>query len=87
MNDLSVHPSRKLSLTVGRDECLVLLNLERSKRIFYCRLRKEATLVIFDFNGDKFFMISECRIGVHHAEISMNLYIFLVCLIFMFVIL
>ena len=66
---------------------MVMLNFVRGKRSFYCRLGKEASLVKFDFDGHKFFMISESRIGVHQAEISMNLYIFLVCLIFMFVIL
>ncbi|KAK4796952.1 hypothetical protein SAY86_029278 [Trapa natans] len=68
VNSVSVHPSGKLALTVGRDECLGMINLLRGKRKFYCRLGKEATVVKFDSSGDKFFMIMGEKIGVHEAE-------------------
>ncbi|KAF9669916.1 hypothetical protein SADUNF_Sadunf13G0014400 [Salix dunnii] len=68
VNDLSVHPSGKLALTVGRDECLAMLNLVRGRRSFYCRLGKEASLVKFDLGGERFFMVTEEKVGVHEAE-------------------
>ncbi|XP_050235235.1 uncharacterized protein LOC126683401 [Mercurialis annua] len=68
VNDLSVHPSGKVALSVGRDECLGMLNLVRGKRSFYCRLGKEASLVKFDLDGERFFMVSEAKIGVHQSE-------------------
>lgn len=68
INDLAVHPSGKLALTVGRDECLGMLNLVRGRRSFYCRMGKEASLVRFDSGGDKFFMVTDNKISVHEAE-------------------
>lgn len=68
VNDLSIHPSGKLALTVGHDECLAMINLVRGRRSFYCRLGKEASLVDFDVSGDKFFMVMEEKISVHEAE-------------------
>ena len=68
VNDLSIHPSGKLALTVGRDSCLAMLNLVRGRRSFYLRLGKDASLVEFDLTGDKFFMVAEEKVGVHEAE-------------------
>ncbi|XP_062094914.1 uncharacterized protein LOC133800846 [Humulus lupulus] len=68
INDLSVHPSGKLALTVGRDECLGMLNLVRARRSFYCRMGREASLVRFDSTGDKFFMVMDDKISIHEAE-------------------
>ncbi|PPR86111.1 hypothetical protein GOBAR_AA34581 [Gossypium barbadense] len=68
INDLAVHPSGKLALSVSRDGCLAMSNLMRGKRSFCCRLGKEATIVKFDASGDRFFMASEEKIGVHLAE-------------------
>lgn len=68
INDLSVHTSGRLALTVARDECLAMLNLVRGKRSFCCRLEREASLVKFDVSGEKFFMVVEDKVGVHEAE-------------------
>ena len=69
INDLAVHPSGRLALTVGRDECLGMLNLVRGRRSFYCRMGKEASLVRFDSSGgDKFFMVMDEKISVHESE-------------------
>ncbi|KAB1207480.1 p21-activated protein kinase-interacting protein 1-like [Morella rubra] len=68
VNDLAVHPSGKLALTVGRDECLAMLNLVRGRRSFYCRQGREASLVKFDLSGERFFMVTEDKVGVHEAE-------------------
>ncbi|XP_030553405.1 p21-activated protein kinase-interacting protein 1-like [Rhodamnia argentea] len=68
VNSISVHPSGKLALTVGRDECLAMVNLVRGRRSFCCRLGKEASLVGFDLSGERFFMVMGDRVGVHEAE-------------------
>ncbi|KGN49418.1 p21-activated protein kinase-interacting protein 1-like [Cucumis sativus] len=68
VNDLSIHPSGKLALTVGHDECLAIINLVRGRRSFYCRLGNEASLVDFDVGGDKFFMVMKEKVSVHEAE-------------------
>ncbi|KAK7304704.1 hypothetical protein VNO77_42590 [Canavalia gladiata] len=68
VNDLALHPSGKLALTVGRDECLAIVNLVRGRRSFCCRLGKEASLVRFDAAGDRFFMATEEKVSVHEAE-------------------
>ncbi|KAA8514899.1 hypothetical protein F0562_018078 [Nyssa sinensis] len=68
INDLSVHPSGKLALTVGRDSCLAMLNLVRGRRSFYCRLGREASIVKFDLGGDKFFMVMDEKVSVHESE-------------------
>ncbi|KAJ1437019.1 WD40/YVTN repeat-like-containing domain superfamily [Sesbania bispinosa] len=68
VNDLALHPSGKLALTVGRDHCLAMVNLVRGRRSFCCRLDKEATLVRYDAAGDTFFMATEEIVSVHQAE-------------------
>ncbi|ONI11043.1 hypothetical protein PRUPE_4G084200 [Prunus persica] len=68
INDVSLHPSGKLALTVGKDECLSMINLVRGRRSFYCRLGKEASLVTYDGSGDKFYMAMEDKVMVHEAE-------------------
>ncbi|XP_052182688.1 uncharacterized protein LOC127795198 [Diospyros lotus] len=68
VNDIAVHPSGKLALTVGGDSCLAMLNLVRGRRSFYCRLGKEASVVKFDYGGDKFFMVMDKKVSVHEAE-------------------
>ncbi|KAK6268453.1 hypothetical protein QUC31_012613 [Theobroma cacao] len=74
INDLAVHSSGKLALSVSRDGCLAMSNLMRGKRSFCCRLGKEATIVKFDGSGERFFMASEEKIGVHLAEDARLLY-------------
>ncbi|PIN10688.1 WD40 repeat-containing protein [Handroanthus impetiginosus] len=68
INSLSVHPSGKLALTVGHDECLAMVNLVRGRRSFYCKLSKEASIVQFDGTGEKFFMVVDEKISVHESE-------------------
>lgn len=68
VNDLSVHPSGRLALTVGRDECLAMVNLVRGRRSFCCRLGKEASIVRFSETGERFFMVVDDKISVHESE-------------------
>nr|XP_043626272.1 p21-activated protein kinase-interacting protein 1-like [Erigeron canadensis] len=69
VNDLCVHPSGKLALTVGRDSCLGMVNLVRGRRSFFCRMEKEGNLVEYDcIGGEKFFMGMDEKVSVHESE-------------------
>lgn len=68
VNDLAIHSSGKLALSVGRDSCLAMCNLIRGRRSFYCRLDSEATIVKFGLEGDKFCMVSGEKVSVHESE-------------------
>jgi protein MAK11 len=68
VNDICVHNSGKLLLSVGKDGCLGMVNLVRGRRSFFCRIGKEASLVEYDCGGEKFFMGVEEKVSVHEAE-------------------
>ncbi|EPS70459.1 hypothetical protein M569_04298 [Genlisea aurea] len=68
VNSLSVHPSGKLALTVGHDECLAMVNLVRGRRSFFSKLGREASILQFDESGERFFMAVEDKISVHESE-------------------
>ncbi|CAH9113841.1 unnamed protein product [Cuscuta europaea] len=68
VNSLSIHPSGRLALSVGRDECLAMINLVRGRRSFYCRLGKEASIVKFNESGEKFYMVMDEKISIHESE-------------------
>lgn len=68
VNDLAIHPSGKLALTVSHDNCFAMVNLVRGRRSFCCRLDKEASIVRFDASGDSFYMAADETVSVHQAE-------------------
>ncbi|GAB2209889.1 hypothetical protein Droror1_Dr00027115 [Drosera rotundifolia] len=68
INDMAVHWSGRLAVTVGRDDCFGLVNLVRGRRSFVGRLGKEATVVGFGLDGERFWMGIGERVSVHQAE-------------------
>lgn len=68
VNDVAVHPSGRLGLSVGRDSHLAMVNLVRGRRSFFGRLEKEASIVKYSLDGERFFMASDDKITVHEAE-------------------
>ncbi|KAL9275822.1 p21-activated protein kinase-interacting protein 1-like-like protein [Drosera capensis] len=68
INDMAVHWSGRLAVTVGRDECFGLVNLVRGRRSFVGRLGKEATVVGFGLDGERFWMGMGERVSVHQAQ-------------------
>ncbi|KZV58271.1 p21-activated protein kinase-interacting protein 1-like [Dorcoceras hygrometricum] len=68
VNSLSIHPSGKLALTVGHDDCLAMVNLVRGRRSFCCRLNKESSIVQYNVTGEKFFMVVDEKITLHESE-------------------
>ncbi|VFQ74750.1 unnamed protein product [Cuscuta campestris] len=67
INSISIHPSGRLGLSVGRDECLAMINLVRGRRSFYCRLGKEASIVKFSETGETFYMVMDKKVSVHES--------------------
>ncbi|XP_031129666.1 p21-activated protein kinase-interacting protein 1-like [Ipomoea triloba] len=68
INSLSIHHSGRLALSVGRDECLAMVNLVRGRRSFYCRLGKEASIVKFSETGETFYMVMDEKVSIHESE-------------------
>ncbi|XP_009616697.1 uncharacterized protein LOC107789172 [Nicotiana tabacum] len=68
VNSVCIHPSGRLALSVGRDECMAMINLVRGRRSFYSRLGKEASLVNYSDTGEKFYMVMDDKISVHESE-------------------
>ncbi|KAL9239342.1 hypothetical protein vseg_013676 [Gypsophila vaccaria] len=71
VNDIAVHPSGRVALTVARDLRLCMVNLVRGKRSYSSRLQNEADVVEYfggGGGGDKFFMCCGDRVSVHSSE-------------------
>lgn len=69
VNDLSIHPSGRLALSVGRDHLLSMFDLIKGRCTFKSNLQKEATVIEFDSKGgDTYSMVIEDVVSVHNAE-------------------
>ncbi|KAF5181914.1 p21-activated protein kinase-interacting protein 1-like, partial [Thalictrum thalictroides] len=68
INDLAIHPSGTVALSVGRDSSFAMLNLVRGRRSFFCRLDKEATILKYNLEGEKFFIVNEEKVSIHDSE-------------------
>ncbi|XP_031504730.1 uncharacterized protein LOC116267247 [Nymphaea colorata] len=68
VNDLTVHPSGRLALSVGHDSCICMFNLINGRRSFNCRLQKESEIIRYDSKGETFFMVAGQTISLHNAE-------------------
>ena len=71
VNDITVHPSGRVALTVARDSRLAMVNLVRGKKSYCSRIEKEADIVeYFGDSGSKFFMCAGENVTVHNSEDS-----------------
>lgn len=69
VNDLSIHPSGRLALSVGRDHQLSMFDLIKGRCTFKSNLQKEATAIEFNSKGgDIYSMVIEDTVSVHNAE-------------------
>lgn len=69
VNDLSIHPSGRLALSVGRDHYLSMFDLIKGRCTFKSNLQKEATAIEFNSKGGDFYsMVIEDVVSVHNAE-------------------
>jgi protein MAK11 len=60
VNDLSIHPSGRLALSVGRDHQLSMFDLIKGRCTFKSNLQKEATAIEFNSKGgDIYSMVIE----------------------------
>ncbi|GLJ54195.1 hypothetical protein SUGI_1161880 [Cryptomeria japonica] len=69
VNDLAIHPSGRLALSVGRDCHLSMFNLIKGRCTFTSNLQKEATVIEFNsMVGDSYSVAIEDVVSVHNAE-------------------
>uniref|UniRef100_A0A0D6R7M5 Uncharacterized protein n=1 Tax=Araucaria cunninghamii TaxID=56994 RepID=A0A0D6R7M5_ARACU len=69
VNDLAIHPSGRLALSVGRDCHLSMFNLIKGRCTFTSNLQKEATLIEFNSRvGDSYSVGIDEVVSVHNAE-------------------
>ncbi|XP_019190511.1 PREDICTED: p21-activated protein kinase-interacting protein 1-like [Ipomoea nil] len=64
INSLSIHPSGGLVCSVGRDECLAMVDLERGRRSFYYSLGKEVSILKFNETGKTLYMVMDEKVSV-----------------------
>ncbi|XP_052777707.1 p21-activated protein kinase-interacting protein 1-like [Mya arenaria] len=76
INCVSVHPSGKLALTVGRDRALHTWNLITGRSAFISNIKQAADIVCWSPKGDNYAIVVNNKIDVYDvetAEISLNI--------------
>ncbi|KAH3696877.1 hypothetical protein DPMN_084357 [Dreissena polymorpha] len=68
VNCVSVHPSGKLALTVGKDKTLHTWNLITGRSAYISNIRKRAELVCWSPNGDNYVIVINNEIDVYSVE-------------------
>ncbi|KAL4182919.1 hypothetical protein AMTRI_Chr11g152620 [Amborella trichopoda] len=68
VNDLTIHPTGRVGLSIGRDLQLCMTNLIKGRRSFGCKLQKEASLIRYGLDGKTFFVVTERVISSHDSE-------------------
>ena len=68
VNDISIHPSGKLAISVGRDRTLRLWDLRSAKKASARRLGKEALFVQWNMVGDKFAVLFDKNLTVTNLD-------------------
>ncbi|KAL4200632.1 hypothetical protein AMTRI_Chr02g212120 [Amborella trichopoda] len=68
VNDLTIHPTGRVVLSIGRDLQLCMMNLIKGRRSFGCKLQREASLIRYGLDGKTFFVVTEGVISGHDSE-------------------
>ena len=68
VNDISIHPSGKLAVSVGRDRTLRLWDLQSAKKASARRLGKEALSVQWNMVGDNFAVLFDNNLTVNNLD-------------------
>ena len=68
VNDVSIHPSGKLAVSVGKDRTLRLWDLRSAKKASARRLGKEATSVGWNGEGDNYAVLYDTNLTVYNLE-------------------
>lgn len=68
VNDLSVHPSGSVALSVGRDRELRIWNLVKGRVTYHSRLACEASAVAFASDGTSYALVCGRDASLHSAE-------------------
>ncbi|KAI5068537.1 hypothetical protein GOP47_0016882 [Adiantum capillus-veneris] len=77
VSDLSIHPSGRLCLSVGRDSHLNMYDLIKGRRSFTSKLFSEASLVRFSpLNGSTYALAIEGSVVIHRSDDGRPLHTF-----------
>eukprot|EP01018_Ginkgo_biloba_P033256 Gb_16773 [translate_table: standard] len=77
VNDLCIHPSGVLALSVGRDSHLNMYNLAEKRCELSAKLQSEASLIRFNSKGgETFSVVTDKVVSIHNAEDAKVLYSF-----------
>ena len=68
VNDIAIHPSGKLALSVARDRTLRMWNLIKGRSGFIRKLEREATKVFFSADGLMYGLVMDRTVIIHSAE-------------------
>lgn len=68
VNDLAIHPSGKLALSVSKDKTVQMWNLIKGRSGFIRKLDAEASKVFFSSDGQKYGLVMDQTVLIYNAE-------------------
>lgn len=68
VKSLSVHPSGKLALSVGRDKTLRTWNLIEGRSAFIKNIKQEAHIVKWSPKGEKYIVVIDNKVDIYQLE-------------------
>ncbi|XP_060065328.1 p21-activated protein kinase-interacting protein 1-like isoform X2 [Ylistrum balloti] len=68
VNYISIHPSGKLALSVGRDKTLRTWNLITGRSAYTTNIKQEATQVVWSLNGNHYAVVFATRIDIYNTQ-------------------
>ncbi|XP_064617137.1 p21-activated protein kinase-interacting protein 1-like [Liolophura sinensis] len=68
VNHVSVHPSGKLALSVGKDNSMQTWNLLRGRSGYITNTKQACDLVVWSTSGDSYIMVTNNSLAVYNTE-------------------
>ncbi|OWF46043.1 p21-activated protein kinase-interacting protein 1-like [Mizuhopecten yessoensis] len=68
VNCISIHPSGKLALSVGRDKTLRTWNLITGRSAYTTNIKQEASLVVWSLNGNHYAVVFSTKIDIYNTQ-------------------
>ncbi|KZS94471.1 WD40 repeat-like protein [Sistotremastrum niveocremeum HHB9708] len=71
VNNIAVHPSRKVALSVGKDRTIRMWDLVRGKGVASVKLGKEGEIIRWSRNGTQFAVQSHSTIDLYSTDMAL----------------
>ncbi|KZT43135.1 WD40 repeat-like protein [Sistotremastrum suecicum HHB10207 ss-3] len=71
VNNIAVHPSRKVALSVGKDRTIRMWDLVRGKGVASVKLGKEGEIIRWSKNGNQFAVQSHSTIDLYSTDMAL----------------